>query len=74
VQKRSERQRWPLSRRDKTSWELTAPRGTIYLPQPIAVRIMSQQLQQLSEDRPGTATRPQEKAELARLLDALQQK
>jgi hypothetical protein len=74
VHKRSERQRWPLSRRDKTSWELTAPRGTIYLPQHIAVRIMSQQLEQLIEDRPGTAARPQEKAELARLLDALLQK
>ena len=37
LQKLSERQRWPLSRRDKTSWELTAPRGAIYVPQQTAV-------------------------------------
>jgi hypothetical protein len=75
VRKRSERLRWPLIRRDKTTWELTAPRNTIYVSQHIAARIMSQQLAQLTEDSPSTAAKPQEKdkAELARLLDALLQ-
>jgi hypothetical protein len=66
-----ERQRWLLSRRDKTSWELTAPRGTIYVPQHIAVRILSHQLAQLTEERADTTARPQQKAELARVLDSL---
>lgn len=64
-----ERQRWPLSRRDRTSWELTTPRGTIYLPQNVAVRIMSHQLTQLTEER--LDARPQQKAELAKVLDSL---
>ena len=74
VHKRSERQRWPLSRRDKTSWELTPPRDTIYLPQHIAVRILAHNLAQLTADSPDTANRTPEKAELARLLDALLEK
>jgi hypothetical protein len=74
VHKLSERQRWPLIRRDKTTWELTPPRSTIYVPQQIAARIMSQQLAHLTENNPST-TKPQEKnkAELARLLGALLQ-
>lgn len=67
-----ERQRWPLSRRDKTSWELRTPRGgTIYLPQNIAVRIMSHQLAQLTEERPDTTAKPKQKAELVRVLALL---
>ena len=75
VRKHSERlfQRWPLIRRDKTSWELTPPRSTIYLPQQIAARILARQLAQLTEDRPDSTTKPQQKAELARLLNSLLQ-
>ena len=71
VRQLSERQRWPLRRRNKTSWELAPARDTIYLPQPIAVRILAHELAQLTEDTPNTISRPQEKAELARLLDGL---
>jgi hypothetical protein len=71
VRRGLERQRWPLSRHDKTSWELTVPRGAIYVPQPIAVRVMSHQLAELTEERPGSVARPQQKAELARVLDSL---
>ena len=53
VHKRSERQRWPLIRRDKATWELVPPRSTIYLPQHIAARILSQQLAHLTEEHPG---------------------
>jgi hypothetical protein len=74
VRKGLERQRWPLRRRDKTSWELTVPRGTIYVPQHIAVSVLSRQLKQLSEEHPDRAARPQQKAELARVLDSLQQR
>jgi hypothetical protein len=72
VHKRSERRRWPLTRRDNTSWELTPSPGTIYLPQHAAVRILAQELAQLTEDSPdGSVSRTQDKAELARLLDLL---
>jgi hypothetical protein len=68
-----ERQRWPLTRRDQTSWELTPPPGAIYVPQPVAVRIMSHQLAELTEQSPNPSARPQQKAELARALDTLLQ-
>jgi hypothetical protein len=71
VHPRSERQRWPLRRRNKTSWEMAPARNTIYIPQPIAVRILAHELAQLTEDTPNTVSRPQEKAELARLLNGL---
>jgi hypothetical protein len=74
VHKRSERQRWPLTRRDQTSWELTPPRDTIYLPQPVAVRLLAQQLAQLTQESPAPASRTKENAELARVLDVLLQK
>jgi hypothetical protein len=73
ARKGSERQRWPLTRRDQRSWELTPSRGTIYIPQPTAVRILSHQLAQLTEDSTNRAAKPQQKAELARVLDSLLQ-
>ncbi len=74
VHKRSERQRWPLSRRNNTSWELTPSRDTIYLPQHIAVRVLAHELAELTKDSPGTASGTLDKAELARLLDVLLEK
>jgi hypothetical protein len=71
---RSERQRWPLTRRDNKSWELTPSRNTIYLPQHIAERILARRLAQLTEDSRAAAGRTPEKAELARLLDVLLEK
>jgi len=69
----SERQRWPLIRRDRADWELVLPRDTVYLPQSVAVRLLAQQLARLTEDTPATA-RSQEKTELAKLLNVLLQK
>jgi len=66
----AERQRWPLIRRERTEWELVPPPGTVYLPQPVAVRLLAQQLARLTEDTPATA-RSQEKTELAQLLNVL---
>jgi hypothetical protein len=74
VHKRSERQRWPLRRRDDRTWELTPSPEITYLTQPMAERILAHELAQLTDDGPGNASRTQEKAELARLLDALLQK
>ena len=75
VRKRSERQRWALSRDDNKSWRLTPSRNAIYLPQHTAERILAHRLAQLTEDTPDNAPRntggTQEKAELARLLDVL---
>ena len=72
ARKGSERQQWPLSRRDQTSWELSPPAGVIYVPQALAVRLMSRQLAQLTQDGPNP-TKPQQKAELVRVLDSLLQ-
>jgi hypothetical protein len=74
VRKRSERQRWPLIRRDNKSWVLTPARNTIYLPQHVAERILARDLAQLTEDSSNAASNAPEKAELARLLDALLEK
>jgi hypothetical protein len=74
VHKRSERQRWPLSRRDNQDWELTPSRNTIYLSQRTAERILAHELAQLTEDSANTASRVTEKAQLARLLDVLLEK
>jgi hypothetical protein len=73
ARKGSERQQWPLTRRDQTTWALSPPVGAIYVPQAIAVRIMSRQLAQLTQDGPNPAARLQQKAELVRVLDSLPQ-
>jgi hypothetical protein len=74
MHKRSERQRWPLTRRDKTGWELTPSPDTIYVPQAIAARVLAHELAQFTEDNPRTTSRTQDKAELVRLLDVLLEK
>jgi hypothetical protein len=73
VRRGSERQQWPLTRRGQTSWELTPPTGVIYVPQAIAVRIMSRQLAQLTKDRANHADGLQQMVELMRILDSLPQ-
>lgn len=71
VHKRSERQRWPLNRRNSQSWELTPWRDTIYLPQHTAERFLAHELAKLTEGSPETAIVTQEKTELAELLHVL---
>jgi len=71
--KRSERQRWPLTRRDNTSRELTPSPDAIYLPQHIAVRVLAREVGKLTEDSPDPASGTH-KAELARLLAGLLEK
>jgi hypothetical protein len=71
LHKHSERQRWPLVRRTNTSWELTPSEDTIYLPHSTAARVLAHELAQITVDSPDAASQTQEKAELARLLNAL---
>ncbi len=65
-----ERQRWPLRRRDQNSWEVVLPQGDIYLPRDAAVRVLAHQLTVLTDD-PEASSGLREKAQLARLLNAL---
>ena len=71
IRKRSERQRWPLTRRGDASWELTPSQNTLYLPQPAAARILAHELAQLTDDGEQANSGGQEKAELARALNVL---
>ena len=71
IRKRSERQRWPLTRRGDASWELTPSQNTLYLPQPAAARILAHELAQLPDDGEQADSGGQEKAELARALNVL---
>ena len=72
--KHSERQRWPLNRREDSSWELTPPQNTLYLPQQGAVRILAHELAQLTDHRAENSSATEAKAELARTLNALLRK
>jgi hypothetical protein len=71
VKKLSERQRWPLRRRDKSGWELTLPQNAIYLPQDVAVRLLARQLANLTETSSNPPHSSAQKAQLAHLLDSL---
>jgi hypothetical protein len=66
-----ERQRWPLRRLDKNSWELTLPQNTTYISQEMAVRVLAHQLANLTDSSPDFANAVDQKAELARLLSSL---
>ncbi len=66
-----ERQRWPLRRHDKNSWELTLPQNATYLSQEIAVRVLAHQLANLADSGSNSANVSDQKAELARLLSSL---
>ena len=71
LKKHDQKQRWILRRRDKQSWDLVPPQGTMYLKQEDAVRLLAQQLAAMTaEDSSGDA---QQKAQLAGLLGSLLQ-
>ncbi len=71
--KRTEHQRWTLTRREKKTWELSPAPNTIYLPQGLAVRLLATELAQLTA-APEAASQTEQKAQLARLLDVLLEK
>jgi hypothetical protein len=68
LQRRSEKQRWPLYRNGK-QWQLELPGNAIYLPKDAAVRLLAHELATIT-GRPNAAPTQQE-AQLARLLDHL---
>jgi len=67
-----ERQRWLLRHRDQNGWELVLPQGEIYLPRDAAVRLLAHQLTDIA-DNPEAPSGGRQKAQLARLLNALLQ-
>jgi len=71
LHRRSEKQRWPLTRNQNKSWTLTPSPGAIYVPAPSAQRILIRELAQLSENTSNSPVKTQQMAELAQLLDVL---
>lgn len=70
LQRRSEKQRWPLYR-NGNEWELELPSNAIYLPKDTAVRLLAHQLATMTGGRTTPAHATPQEAQLARLLDRL---
>ena len=70
LQRRSEKQRWPLYR-NGNEWELELPSNAIYLPKDTAVRLLAHQLATMTGGRTTPAHATPQEAQLARLLDHL---
>jgi len=68
LQRRSEKQRWPLYRNGK-QWQLELPTNAIYMPKDTAVRLLAHELATMTGRRNAPPT--QQEAQLARLLDRL---
>lgn len=68
LQRRSEKQRWPLYRNGK-NWQLELPTNAIYMPKDAAVRLLAHELATMTGRRNAPPT--QQEAQLARLLDHL---
>jgi NlpC/P60 family len=72
--KRTERQRWPLVRRDHDGWELSLPQEAIYVRNDVALRMLARQLVALTNETAGQSSTPEEKVEVSRLLSVLLEK
>jgi hypothetical protein len=70
--KRSEQQRWALTRQDTDTWELLLPPKAAYLQHDFAVRILAHQLATLTDRTPGDSSKDQ--SQLARTLNLLLEK
>ena len=68
----SEKRRFPLTRRDVSSWEVIFPLDAVYIPREIAVRLFAHQLASMT-DNPDPDVSDTEKIQLARLLNVLLQ-
>jgi hypothetical protein len=69
--KRSEQQRWVLTRRDADTWELLLPLKSTYLPHDLAVRLLAHQLATLADKTSGAGDSAKDQAQLARTLNLL---
>lgn len=72
--KRSEQQRWVLTRRDGNTWELLLPMKTTYLPHDLAIRILAHQLASLADQTSEAGDSSKDQAQLARTLNLLLKK
>lgn len=72
--KRSEQQRWVLTRRDANTWELLLPLKTTYLPHDLAVRILANRLAALADHTSEAGDSSKDQAQLARILNLLLEK
>lgn len=72
--KRSEQQRWALTRRDASTWELLLPLKTSYLPHDLAVRILAHQLASLADRTSEAGDSSKDQAQLASTLSLLLEK
>jgi hypothetical protein len=70
LQRRSEKQRWPLYRNGK-QWQLELPTNAIYVPKDTAVRLLAHQLATITGRGNVRPYGTQQEAQLARLLDRL---
>ena len=70
LQRRSEKQRWPLYRNGE-QWRLESPTEAIYLPKETAVRLLAHELAAMTGRRTTSTHGTQQEAQLARLLDRL---
>ncbi len=70
LQRRSEKQRWPLYRNGK-QWQLELPTDAIYVPKDTAVRLLAHELAAMTAGRAQATERTEQEAQLARLLDRL---
>ena len=72
--KRSEQQRWELTRRDADTWELLPPLKTTYLPHDLAVRILANQLAALTNRTSEAGNFTKDQSQLAHILILLLEK
>jgi NlpC/P60 family protein len=70
LQRRSEKQRWPLYR-NGNEWQVELPTDAIYLPKDAAVRLLAHELAAMTGRRTPPTRGTQQAAQLARLLDRL---
>jgi len=71
LKKRVEKQRWPLRRRDQTTWVLALPETAFYVSQDNAIQILAHQLASMTEASDSAGNNTRQKAQVAELLHTL---
>ena len=71
LKKRVEKQRWPLRRRDQTSWIIALPQSVFYVSQDSAVQVLAHQLASMTEASDAAGNNTRQKAQVAELLHTL---
>ena len=71
LKKRSEKQRWPLRRRDQSTWVIALPSSVFYVSQDSAVQVLAHQLASMTEATNASPNNVRQKAQVAELLHTL---